>query len=244
LCPQRTDDHAVAVLVPAGPEVTSRMAAAVLAHLVFRQLDTEAIDEPDSELKWANQAIEQVRSLVEALLPGVTAVIDDLYTDRAQIRAVCSDVTRVRQVAERVLNPSEAALSSSQDRYRRTAPDRKRRPNAVSILVDRAVLPEGEALTLTTPITTEAEALRDWLAEDPKRRRATWMPHRGKPILWSADGQRYSPSGLISHMWELAGWENRPVANQGTARWRTSSGETLAELAWRVLRDLETAEEE
>jgi SRSO17 transposase len=30
-CPQRTDDHAVAVLVPAGSEVTSRMAAAVLA---------------------------------------------------------------------------------------------------------------------------------------------------------------------------------------------------------------------
>ena len=30
LCPQRTDDHAVAVLVPAGSEVTSRTAAAVL----------------------------------------------------------------------------------------------------------------------------------------------------------------------------------------------------------------------
>ncbi|MFI6079369.1 hypothetical protein ACIA5C_48525, partial [Actinoplanes sp. NPDC051343] len=36
LCPQRTDDHAVAVLVPAGSEVTSRTAAAVLANAVLR----------------------------------------------------------------------------------------------------------------------------------------------------------------------------------------------------------------
>jgi hypothetical protein len=83
------------------------------------------------------------------------------------------------------------------------------------------------------------EALRDWLAEDPTRSRASWVPRRGKPILWAVDGERYSPSGLISHMWELAGWEGRPVSNQGTARWTVNSGETLADLAWRTLRELE-----
>lgn len=36
LCPQRTDDHAVAVLVPAGSEVTSRTAAVVLAQQARR----------------------------------------------------------------------------------------------------------------------------------------------------------------------------------------------------------------
>ncbi|OZV81155.1 abortive phage infection protein [Micromonospora echinospora] len=231
------------------PLYTGRGAALIehggylLAHLVFRRLDTEAIDEPDSKLEWAKQAVEQVQSLVEGLLPTVAAAIDELYTDRAQIRVVCSDVTRCREIAEHVLDPAGATPSPSGNKYRRLPPGRKRRPNAVSVLVDKAVLPEGEALTFVTPFASEAEALRDWLAETPKRGRATWVPHRGKPILWAADGQRYSPSGLISHMWELAGWENRPVANQGTARWAVSSGETLADLAWRVLRELGPANE-
>ncbi|WP_181359200.1 hypothetical protein [Streptomyces sporangiiformans] len=107
------------------------------------------------------------------------------------------------------------------------------------MLIDRAVLAEGAPLTLTTGYPLEAEALREWLAEDEKRARASWKPHRSKPILWAADGKQYSPSGLISHMWELARWEKRPVANQGTARWATASGETLADLAWRVLDELD-----
>lgn len=90
----------------------------------------------------------------------------------------------------------------------------------------------------------EAEALRDWLAEDERRSRGSWLNHRTKPILWAADGKQYSPSGLVTHMWELADWEQRPVANQGTARWATASGETLADLAWRVLDELEEATED
>ncbi|WP_405776354.1 hypothetical protein [Streptomyces sp. NBC_00859] len=40
-------------------------------------------------------------------------------------------------------------------------------------------------------------------------------------------------------MWELATWESRPVSNQGTARWITQDGETLVELAERLLGSLE-----
>jgi hypothetical protein len=228
------------------PQYTGRGAALIdhglylLAHLVFRRLDTDAIDEPDSKLEWAAQAVKQVKGLLEILLPSAVVAIDDLFTDRAQIRAVCSDVTRCRQITEHVLNSDGTSYPPSRDKYRRLPPGRTRRPNAVSVLVDRAVLPEGEALTLVTSTPNEVEAMREWLAEDPKRSRASWVPHRGKPILWTADGKSYSPSGLISHMWKLAGWENRPVANQGTARWAVSSGETLAELAWRALRELDS----
>lgn len=216
--------------------------AFLLAHLVFRRLNTEAIDEPDPTLEWASQAGGQIRTLVEDLLPAVAAAVDELYTERSQIRSVCSDVSRCREIVDRVLT-APGGTSAAADKYRRPPTKRKpRRPNAVSVLVDKAALPEGTALTLTTAYPSEAAALRTWLAEDKKRARATWVAHRTKPLVWAADGQQYSPSGLISYMWELAQWAERPVANQGTARWVTESGETLADLAWRVLGELETPE--
>jgi AIPR protein len=213
----------------------------LIAHLVFRRLDTEGIDEPDPSLEWSASAVDQVAPLVEELLPAVAVAIDDLYTDRSRIQAVCADVDRSREVADRILHAGPASdPQAAQDKYRRMPTRRKpRRPNAIRVLVDQGTLEEGTPLTLTAFSSTEAEALQDWLAEDGRRARATWVNHRTKPLLWTADGKQYSPSGLVTRMWELAEWEQRPVANQGTARWTTTSGETLADLAWRVLGALE-----
>ncbi|MGW4588161.1 AIPR family protein [Amycolatopsis thermoflava] len=213
----------------------------LLTHLVFRRLDTEGIDEPDQN-GWAMQAMEQIPGLVEELVSTLVATIDDLYTDRSQIRAVCSDSDRCRELTQHVLNSGQAGAVL--DKYRRQPAQRKRRrPNAVSVIIDKGLLAEGDPLTLTGTSSTETAALRDWLDEDPRRARATWVPQRSRPILWTADGNHYSPSGLVSLMWELAGWDEHPVAVQGTARWATSSGETLADLAWRALRDLEETDE-
>ncbi|MFC8310223.1 AIPR family protein [Streptomyces olivaceus] len=213
----------------------------LLTHLVFRRLDTEAIDEPDPKLEWSVQAIAQIPELVEELLPIVASTIDGLSVKLPQIRAVCADVDRCRHVTDLVLRAAATPDGLvAPDKYRRIpAKGKRRRPNAVSVLIDKAVLAEGEPLTLVTGYPLEAEAMRTWLAEDEKRSRATWKPHRSKPILWAADGKQYSPSGLVAHMWELAQWKKRPVANQGTKRWAAGSGETLADLAWRVLGELE-----
>ncbi|MFC1430999.1 AIPR family protein [Streptacidiphilus sp. N1-3] len=217
----------------------------LLANLVFRLLDTEGIDEPDTKLTWAEEAKEKTRDIIERLLPITIQVIDGLSERRAQIRAVCSDIDRCREVTERVIEAMALGNDvSAADGYLRIRPTRKRRrPNAVHVLVDKRVLHEGDPLVLNTAYPLEAAALKDWLAEDPQRSRATWTNHRTKPVVWAADGQQYSPSGLITHMWELAAWAERPVANQGTARWATSSGETLADLAWRTLGNLEEPEE-
>jgi len=215
----------------------------LLAHLVFRRLDTDAIDEPDPRLEWAEQALKETTRLVEELLPVVAGVIDALYTERSQIRSVCSDVARCREVTQQILGVPQHAHLPDRNKYRHVPAKRKRRPNAVSVLIDRALLVEGEALTHSPGNRVEAEALKGWLAEDPKRARATWTPHRTKPLVWAADGQQYSPSGLIRHMWELARWEERPMANQGTARWAIATGETLADLAWRTLGELESSDD-
>ncbi|WP_208641108.1 AIPR family protein [Micromonospora arborensis] len=215
----------------------------LLAHLVFRRLDTDAIDEPDPRLEWAGHAVDETKRLVEELLPIVAGVIDALYTERSQIRSVCSDIARCREVTQQILGVPQQAHRPDRNKYRHVPAKRKRRPNAVSVLIDKAILVEGEALTLSPGNRVEAEALKGWLTEDPRRARATWTPHRTKPIVWAADGLQYSPSGLISHLWELARWEDRPMANQGTARWAVSTGETLADLAWRALGELESSDE-
>ncbi|MGW3013791.1 AIPR family protein [Streptomyces sp. NPDC001219] len=218
----------------------------LISHLVFRRLDTEAIDEPDPKQEWASAAVERVPALVEELLPVVVAAIDELYTDRSRIQAVCADVVRCREVVARVLDAvTTPGGRPKPDKYLRVPAKRKpRRPNAVHVLIDQGGLEEGAPLTLSTAYPLEAEALKSWLTEDEKRGRATWTRHRTKPILWAADGKQYAPSGLITRMWELAGWEKRPVANQGTARWVTATGETLADLAWRILGDLEEPDED
>ncbi|MFJ5801867.1 AIPR family protein [Streptomyces decoyicus] len=218
----------------------------LLTHLVFRRLDTESIDEPDPKQEWATAAVQQVPVLVKELLPAVAGAIDELYGERSQIRAVCADIVRCREVAGRVLRAvADSESLPAPDKYRRVPAQRKpRRPNAVHILVDKGVLEEGTPLLLSTAYPLEAEALKDWLAQDKKRGRASWTRHRTKPVLWAADGKQYSPSGLITRMWELAEWEQRPVANQGTARWVTETGDTLADLAWRVLGELEESDED
>ncbi|BDH14869.1 AIPR family protein [Streptomyces hygroscopicus] len=217
----------------------------LLAHLVFRLLDTEGIDEPDTKLTWAEEVKAKTKEIVERLLPVTIQVIDGLSERRPQIRAVCSDVDRCREVTERVVEAVvEGKDGSASDTYRRVRPTyKRRRPNAVQVLVDKRILDEGAPLTLSKAYPVEAEALKEWLAEDPRRSRATWTNHRTKPVVWAADGRQYSPSGLITLMWERAAWADRPVANQGTARWVTSSGDTLADLAWRTLGDLEEPDE-
>ncbi|WP_405745447.1 AIPR family protein [Streptomyces sp. NBC_01525] len=218
----------------------------LLTHLVFRRLDTETIDEPDPNQGWVTAAVADVPGLVQELLPAVAEAIDGLYGERSQIRAVCADVHRSREVIDRVmclLVDSEGQPLT--DKYRRVASQRKpRRPNAVHILVDKGVLAEGAPLVLATAYPVEAEALKGWLAQDDKRGRATWINHRTKPILWAADGNQYSPSSLITRIWELAEWEERPVANQGTARWETETGDSLADLAGRVLGELAESDED
>ncbi|MBL0888143.1 abortive phage infection protein [Myceligenerans sp. I2] len=206
----------------------------LLVHLTFQNLDAEGNDDPDVD--WFAQAAEQIPTVVKKLVPAVASAIDDLFGETSQIRASCSDVGRCRAVAKRVIEGAGSGTAPT-DKYRRALPDKKR-PPAVKVLIERSALAEGETLTLTPGTGPEQAAMKDWLAADSARSRASWVRHRTKPILWAADGKQYSPSRLIEYMWELAEWDRRPKAVQGTKRWATPSGEVLSELAWRTLRGL------
>lgn len=204
----------------------------LLCHLVFKWLGTERIDEPT--LDWESEALARVPEGVETQLALLVTALEREYP-KARVQATLTDPDRCRRLAALIAGSDLADDRSPEvpDRYVKQVQARKRRrPNAVPTLVDNAVIPEGAPLTFAPANAIEQDALRDWLTEDPLRSRATWVNDRAKPLLWEADGQQHSPSGLVTAMWKAARWEDRPVSNQGTARWQTSDGRTLAALAF------------
>ncbi|UDM03244.1 AIPR family protein [Streptomyces longhuiensis] len=234
---------------------SGRAAAAVehgtylIAHLVFRQLrDADeadgTIEEPDPTLAWAQNAIRQVPGLLARAVPALVMAMDAIG-ERSRIQYLCADAGSVRALVTDVLDTLDSGAtvgSELPEKYRNlpTRERKRRRPNAVHVIVGQGALKDGAPMFLHTYIEPERKALEPWLAANELRARATWVNHHTKPLLWAADGNRYSPSGLIARMWELAEWEERPVSNQGTARWATEGGDTLVDLARRLLEDMES----
>ncbi|MFC9159185.1 AIPR family protein [Streptomyces bauhiniae] len=213
----------------------------LITHLVFRQLLAQdaGMGEPDQSLAWADAAVAQVPDLVKRIVPVLVQVLDDEVGTRTSVQRVCADSGQAADLVTAVLASLEGGGSGdAAAKYRRQEdkPRKRRRPNAVHVIVNSGALDEGAPLHLALYLQPEKEALAEWLAANPRRALAKWTNNnRARPIVWAADGIAYSPSGLIARMWELAEWDGRPVSNQGTARWATQEGETLAVLARRIL---------
>ncbi|WP_405947086.1 AIPR family protein [Streptomyces prunicolor] len=236
-------------------QYTGRAAAVIddgiflITHLVFRQLLTQdaGMGEPDPSLAWAATARGQVPDLVKRTVPVLVQTLDDEVGTRSSLQRVCADSGEAVGLVAAVLTALEGGgTEGAAARYRREEikPRKRRRPNAVHVIVNSGALEEGTPLHLSLYVLPEKDALAAWLDANPRRALAKWTnTNRARPIIWAADGLAYSPSGLIARMWELAEWEDRPVSNQGTARWATQDGETLADLAWRLLGDVEDEKE-
>ncbi|MEU3024166.1 hypothetical protein ABZ644_15890 [Nocardiopsis alba] len=117
-------------------------------------------------------------------------------------------------------------------------PRKPRRPSSATILLNAGELGPGTPLEFRPLNSTEEAALRDWLTEDGRRSRATWTNNRRYSLLWEFDGKHHSPSGLVMTMYELAGWEESPIAVQGATRWYIE-GERMDRRAERILEKLE-----
>ncbi|MEU4351626.1 AIPR family protein [Streptomyces sp. NPDC023838] len=216
----------------------------LITHLVFRQLLAQdaGMGEPDQSLTWAADAKGQVADLVKRAVPALVQALDGVGT-RSSLQRVCADPAQAADLVTAALAALEgggAEDAAAQYRRKESKPRKRRRPNAVHVIVDSGALDEGAPLRLALYLQPEKDALAAWLDANPRRALAKWTnSNRARPIVWAADGNAYSPSGLIARMWELAAWEGRPVSNQGTARWATQDGETLAILARRLLDGME-----
>ncbi|MFD3352696.1 MGMT family protein [Streptomyces fradiae] len=130
--------------------------------------------------------------------------------------------------------------------------ERSRARNAVHVLVDAGLLPDGARLLLTPRHgATEAirEAIADWVSKDASRATATWSNNTAKPLTWGADGKPYSPTGLAEHIF-TAVTAREADGIQGTTwwdvdtdhvpdsvdpdEWATLAGADLASLAKRL----------
>ncbi|MFL4907048.1 AIPR family protein [Streptomyces sp. MMS24-I2-30] len=201
----------------------------LVTHLIFQHLGATSIDDPDFD--WDSEVLEKIPALVPELVRRLTHQIVTRYGPRPQIRSAFQTAKTCQELAKYVLGDLADGIAVPAP----PAKERKqRRPNTAPLLVDRRVIKDGAPLRYEGQNEPERDAIEEWLAEDERRRQATWVNHRTKPILWAYDEQQYSPSGLVSKMWADAGWDDRPVANQGTVRWFRSDGLSLWDLAQRI----------
>ncbi|MFD8550489.1 AIPR family protein [Streptomyces fradiae] len=201
----------------------------LVTHLVLQHLGATSIEDPDFD--WDSEVLEKIPALVPELVRRLTHQLVTRYGPRPQIRTAFQTPTTCRELARQVLGDLADGVAVPPPPVKERKP---RRPNTVPLLIDRRVIKEGAPLQYVALGEPERDALEKWLAEDERRRQATWVNHRTKPILWAYDEQRYSPSGLVSKMWADAEWDDRPVSNQGTARWFVTDGRSLWDLAQRI----------
>ena len=127
-------------------------------------------------------------------------------------------------VEEFVLSPEV-----SEQRQERTERQRRQREaSTVSRLVEAGALEPGARLQFVAPSTELQTQLEPWLAKEPGRRWATWQDS-GRPLVWEADGQAYSPTGLASRI--LKEGADRTGAIQGPLYWIDQDERSLVEIA-------------
>ena len=216
------------------------------AHVVFQRIGSEAIEEPDSD--W-DAVLLAVPGQVRIVLACLIDMVDKLFTSKSYVTSTFASEEKSKQLIQAVLLTLDTGGGVVPDlSVFVSAANKKRpkRPPTIHLLVDYDMISEGTPLTYA-PSDTEERAIGAWLDEDLRRRRATWLNDRKAPILWEADGRQYSPSGLVSHIWQQGEWREQWSAVQGPKQWRVPGEGTLVELAERLWRRLDTeqgAEEE
>jgi len=129
-------------------------------------------------------------------------------------------------IEEFVLSPEV-----SEQRQERTERQRRQREaTTVSRLVEAGALEPGDRLRFRAPSAELQEQLEPWLDGKPQRRWAAWQDDTGQPLLWEADGQAYSPTGLAKLILE-EGADRSGLHLPGPQYWVDEEGRSLAEIA-------------
>ncbi|MFF2407633.1 AIPR family protein [Streptomyces sp. NPDC058092] len=209
----------------------------LITHLVFQLIEQDRIDDPDYD--W-DKVLAEVPALTTRVLSWLIHHIDSEFGPTSFLSGTLTDVARCKQLTALVLRDAERAgvIPDLPAEYRpsKAARRKTRRPNAVPTLVDHGKIADGTPLRLRLWNKPEINALEAWLAQEPQRSEATWVNDRSKCLLWAGDNRAYSPTRLVLHMYELAGWEQAPVAVQGPARWTVDGGGlTLSDMALALL---------
>lgn len=204
----------------------------LITHMVFQRLTTRSIDDP--EFDW-NAQLSQATDLTETALGWVMSSIDAEYGPTSQVFAAMRNAERMRRVANRAARGmASGAQPSALNLTLQTAdPDgRGRQVDAVRTLVRAERIPDGTILEFRPVTRPERREMTAWLEEEPARGQATWRNTPNNPLEWKADGELYSPSGLVRKMRRDASGHDQNV--QGTLHWHVPGEGSLADLAAKV----------
>jgi hypothetical protein len=235
--------HKLSKELQARAEAIAERGNRLIAHVVFQYLDLDGIDDPDAD--W-DAVLERVPEAVTEATSWLVHHLDAEYGTGSIVSSTLARSDRSRQLAGLVLASLGAGVPVPDlpPDYRppKGKSGKQRRPNAVPTLIDAGRLADGTALVYQPSTQPEREAMADWLAEEPDRGTATWVNQRVRPLLWAADGKRYSPSGLVQRMWAMAGWAKAPVAAQGPSRWHVPGEGSLWDIALEIMASTEADE--
>jgi hypothetical protein len=139
-----------------------------------------------------------------------------LWKVGGQLIAGFAKVYPTPEVEEFTLAPARAEAKAAVQKLE----EYSRAHKAVRVIVDAGLLPDGAKLLLV-PRSGVPESIRkdirDWAAKDG-RGTATWTNDTVRPLVWDADGEAYSPSGLATQI--FASVTGKSVTGiQGTTWW-------------------------
>ncbi|MGW9068088.1 DNA-binding protein [Streptomyces yangpuensis] len=140
-----------------------------------------------------------------------------LWKVKGQLVAGFTKVYPTPEVEEFTLAPARIEAKAAAQKLE----ERSRARNAVHVLVDAGLLPDGARLRLVprdgAPKSVR-EDIRTWADEDGRRASVTWSNDPAAPLTWDADGESYTPTGLANHVFtSVTGRKADGI--QGTTWW-------------------------
>lgn len=156
----------------------------------------------------------------------LTLVRVQAYRTQNEILLSVSQLFPVKDVEEFTVSPRQAEVKAVEEKRQR-----QKDVSTTNRLVSGHVLEDGTLLKLRPEAINEEIRVRidTWINKDPNRGQARWYNYPATPLLWEADGQRYSPSGLAALVVQEAAGVTRSI--RGGNWWVTENGRDLVELA-------------
>lgn len=220
----------------------------LIAHLALSQLGSVALNDPEAERKGLlDPAAHLIRELSSLLGESVDAhysgaFLAPLFKNHTKCRELVSE-TLSRYAGKPVLLPEQRrAVRLQAPRVTSTRPPRRaqapgnasvrRKQDAVKVIQASGGLEEGTLLEFRPDTKREEQLLVPWTVEVSARGRARWtnQPPAVNPLIWEVDGERYSPSNLVTTMMIAAGY-SPPSGVRGTTRWAVEGRGTLSDIA-------------
>jgi hypothetical protein len=207
------------------PTDTEAAAELLAAHA---EITIEALRRPRIVLLASEYPEETVATAVWLREMGIDIKLMQYRAFRSgqEISIAVSQLYPIPSIEDFTISPRQAEVRAVQETRRR-----RQDAGTVAKLVAATLIEDGAQLTVKPRDLNPdlREKVETWLNTMPARREATWRTDASAPLVWAADGQTYSPSGLARLIITEATGVDRSI--RGGGWWVDSEGRDLIELA-------------